>query len=298
MNSASEILERLLKLYPVKIVKEHFQNLDGSKQSEQLPEVVKKYPASAIEQFAFDNIGYTKQHVYIFRLNKKFDRTTFKRAEFPIAIKSEGKFDSDKFYKNKFTNYVFLCFPVIEYDVSLLNPLSQERVNFIQPTRVVISGQNVVVQTTIMEKKLDSYFPANRKVIDVIKRNGEDQFIGQIIKFFQKDYYIQSCDLNKGVKNLWHHDVVDSRYAKFKKSKSTTTETMDEEYTLKAQYPEIYKEIMAAPMNKTVFRYLRGDDKFSRTFMVDPSQGELSMAIFPENPDQIWNVINEILAGN
>jgi uncharacterized protein YrzB (UPF0473 family) len=298
MNSPSELLERLLKLYPVKVVKEHFLNLDSTKQSELIPEIVKKYPASAIEQFAFDKIGHTKQHVYIYRLNKKFDRTVFKKALFPIDIKSEGKFDSDSFYKNKFTNYVFLCFPVIEYDVSLMNPLVQERVNFIQPTRVVISGQNVVVQTTIMEKKLDSYFPEDRKVLDVIKRNGEDQFIAQIIKFFQKDYYIQICDLNKGVKNLWEHDVVDSRYVKFKKSKSTTTETMDEEYTLKAQYPEVYKQIMAGPMNKTVFRYLRGDDKFSRTFMVDPTQGELSMNIFPENTDQIWNVINEILAGN
>jgi hypothetical protein len=298
MNSASELLERLLKLYPVKTLKEHFLNLDGTKQSEIIPEIVEKHPASVIEQFAFDNIGHTKQHVYIFRLNKKFDRASFKKTDFPIAIKSEGKFDSDTFYKNKFTNYVFLCFPIIEYDVSLLNPLKQERVNFIQPTRVVVSGQNVVVQTTIMEKKLDSYFPEDRKVIDVIKLNGEDKFISQIFKFFEKDYYIQICDLNKGVKNLWENDVVDSRYAKFKKPKSTTTETMDEEYTLKAQYPEVYKQIMAGPMNKTVFRYLRGDDKFSRIFMVDPTQGELSMAIYPENPDQIWNVINEILAGN
>jgi hypothetical protein len=135
-------------------------------------------------------------------------------------------------------------------------------------------------------------------VIDLGKRNTEDLFIPKILDVFKAQCHVGICDLNKGVKAIWDGNSIDCTTVKYRKDKSTATEAMDEQYTLKAQMPEVYKDIITRPLNKMSFRPIVEGTGFSRHFMVDPGQGLLSMAIYPDDPDQTWNVINEILRHN
>lgn len=288
MNSSADLLQRLLKLYPVKVVKGQF-DVDSTTQAEQLPEITSKYSERAIVDFAIDNIGYTKQHTYIFRLDSNFSKAGFVRASFPIEVKKA--FDDGN-------NFIIIGFPVVEYDIALLDPYREVTLQFYQPTRITINERTVVIQTTIMEKKPVHYFPASVKAVELRKRNDEEAFINHILTYFRLNYRIEPCDINRGVKKLWEDDIIDSKHVRFKKATSMTTEAMDEGYTVKVQYPDIYTQITTSPLSKTVFKYLKDDDAFSRLFVADPSLGQLSMAIFPEHPNQTWNVINEILRNN
>jgi hypothetical protein len=288
MNSSADLLQRLLKLYPVKIVKGQF-DVDSTTQAEQLPEITSKYSEQSIVDFAIDNIGYTKQHTYIYRLDSNFNKTGFVRSSFPLEVKKafiEGG------------NFIIICFPIVEYDIALLDPYREVTIQFYQPTRITVNDRTVVVQTTIMEKKPVHYFSADIKAVELRKRNDEDNFIGDILTYFSLSHRVEVCDINRGIKKLWEDDIIDSKHVRFKKATSMTTEAMDEGYTVKVQYPDIYTQITTSPLSKTVFKYLKDDDEFSRLFVADPSLGQLSMAIFPEHPNQTWNVINEILRNN
>jgi hypothetical protein len=291
MNSASELLERLLKLYPAKLLKGKF-DVEGSTQAEKLPQIAANYSADVIRQFAIDKIGNTKQHTYIFRLGTKFVRKNFDVTDLPFKVSSEFHGDDG--------NYVLFCFPIVEYDVALLNPYQEFTVQFYQPTRIVVKNRILMVQTTIMERSASAYLPVDkkRKLVDIEKRNTEDDFIPKILAAFRLHSTVEVCDLNKGVKAMWAANTIDATSVKYKKDKSTATESMDEQFTVKADMPETYKDIITRPLNKMTFRPLNEADHFSRSFTVDPSKGEFSMNIYPEDPDQTWNIINEILRNN
>ena len=144
---------------------------------------------------------------------------------------------------------------------------------------------------------LDVYKRQDRKVIDIVKSTTTD-YTDVIVKHLSSEYVISTYDINKGIKHLWEKDKIDSRYAKWKKDKSTTTETMDEDYTLKKHYHAIYLDLIKSPLNKMVFKYLLGDGVFCDHFSADPSSGQISIPLYPGNANQITNVINEILANN
>ncbi len=82
------------------------------------------------------------------------------------------------------------------------------------------------------------------------------------------------------------------------KNRSTTTETMDESYTLKSQYPEVFQTIINAPLNKTIFKYLNDDELLPEHFTIDPSVGLISLPTFPKQLNQHQNVVREILSNN
>lgn len=289
MNSTTDLLERLLKLFPAKILKAQF-DVPGSTQAEKIPQIVAQFP-NAIVQFVTDKLGHTKQHSYIFRLGSKFDRSTFVPGDLPMKVVTEHRLDG---------NYVFDCFPVVEYQVALLNPYQEFTVNFIQPTRIVVKSKILIIQTTIMERSASAYLPidSTRRLIDIEKRNTEEVFIPTILDVFRKRYTVEVCDLNKGVKAIWDANTIDATSVKYKKDKSTATESMDEQCTVKKDMPATYADIVSRPLNKLAFRPLNEADHFSRSFTVDPSKGVFSMNIYPEDPAQTWNIISEILRNN
>jgi hypothetical protein len=290
MNSAPELLERLLKLFPAKVLKAQF-DVPGHTTAEKIPQIVASLPAESIKQFVVDKLGHTKQHSFIYKLGRSFDRGTFVPEDLPIPVVSEERVDG---------NYVFTCFPVVEYDVALLNPYEEFTVHFIQPTRVVVKGRILIIQTTIMERSAAAYLPDDRgrRLIDLAKRNTEDSFVPAILDVFRRRATTEVCDLNRGVKALWATNTIDATSVKYKKDKSTVTESMDEEFLLKRDEPNTYNDIITRPLNKMSFRSLNEGDNFSRSFTVDPSNGVFSMNIYPEDPAQTWTIISAILRNN
>lgn len=282
MNSAKQLSGRLIGLFPTKVVKEYF-SLDPQ-------EVVNNKNSDTIKTFAFNNINNTKQHIYFLQLNKKFNHKSFDPNGFPLEI-----------YKNDIANGLLICFHVVGFKVKILNDaensVTNEVIKFIQPILVTFQEKTIIVQMTILEKKLEHYVGGS-KIIDPIRSISEDEIITQITAFLSGQYEIGICDLNKGIKYLWDKDFIDSKHVKWKKNKSTAIETMDEEYTVKEQYIDLYNEMIKSPLNKTVFKYLKDDSEFVDHFTAEPSYGSISIPIFPKNPNQILNVVNKIISNN
>ncbi|TBO36376.1 hypothetical protein [Pedobacter kyonggii] len=287
MNSQSDLYKRLLKLYPVKIVKEVFDP-EGTTQAEIIEEIPINQPALAIRQFAIENHNYTKQHVYLYKINAAFNRAGFNLNAVPFDAESEIIQDG---------GYVFSFLPTVDYDVTLGDPYAETSLGFYQPTTLTIKGTSVIIQSTIMEKNLESYFPG-RKVYESKKIEGEDYFVSLLIANLETFYQVEALDFNKGIKSLWHDDSVDSKYAKWKKSSSTATESMDEEYTLKEKYPDLYKELIKAPLGRTIFKNIKDTENINSHFSADPTKGTITISIYPDDLDQTKNVINKILSNN
>lgn len=290
MNSATQLHERLLKLFSVKVVKEQFET-DATVQDEMLPEIASKYSAQAIKDFVVDKIGMTKQHSYVFKLGSKFDRSKFNPKDLPMQVLSELHQNQD---------YVFWCLPVVEYELALFPPGEQFTMQLYQPTRIVVAGKYLVIQTTILERSAKSYIevPKDQRLIEIQRRNTEDVFTQDIITIFRKMGLVSVCDLNKGVKAVWDGNSIDATSVSYRNDRATTTQAMDEQCTVKKDMPDTYKDLMERPLTRTIFRPLNEKDQFSRIFAVDPSKGFLRTSTYPEHPDQTWNIISEILRNN
>lgn len=290
MNSAAQLHERLLKLFPVKVVKDQFDP-DATVQAEMLPEIAANHSAQAIKDFVIDKIGLTKQHNYFFRLGSKFDRSKFPIGELPMQVISELHQDG---------NYIFFCLPVVEYDLAILPAGDQFTLQLYQPTRIVVRDKDLVIQATILERSASSYVdvPNDQKVFEVKRRNTEEVFIQDTIAVFRQNTTVAICDFNKGIKALWDGNTIDATSVSYRNDKAMTTQAMDENMTVKEHMPETYKDIVNRPLSRTIFRPKIEKDKFSRNFAVDPSKGILRTSTYPEDPAQTWNIINEILRNN
>ncbi|RZK33296.1 MAG: hypothetical protein EOO61_15565 [Hymenobacter sp.] len=256
-----------------------------------LPEIAANYSAAAIRDFVVDKIGMTKQHNYFFRLGSKFNRSKLERKDLPMEVISELHKDG---------NYIFFCLPVVEYDLALFPPGTQFTMQLYQPTRIVVSGKDVVIQTTILERSASSYMdvPKDQRLIEILRRNTEEVYIQKILDIFRKSNTIGILDLNKGVKAIWAGNSIDATSVSYRGDKALTTQSMDEKCTVKNDMPDTYKDIVKRPLSKTIFRPLNEKEQFSRNFTVDPSKGILRTSTYPEHPDQTWNIINAILRNN
>lgn len=288
MNSPKNLLSRLLKLYPVRMLKDSF-GPENSSQVDIIPEIIGSNTEDAIKSFACQNHNNTKQHIFLYKLDSNFNRANFIENDFPLHIEDESL--NEGIYK-------FRLLPIIDFNVVILNPFEETTLKFYQPVTVYVHNNDLIIQTTIMEKNIDSYFPGGRRVVDVKKANSDDYIVEKVVEYFNGRYNVTLNDLNRGIKALWRNDLIDSKYAKWKKERSTTTEAMDEEYTLKEQYPEVYENLMLSPLGKTVFKYKVNDDLIAKHFTADPTRGSLSFATYPENHNQIDNVIIQILSDN
>lgn len=288
MNTNGDLLNRLLRLFPVRFIKAYF-NAEGSIQDEIIPNIIQHNTQVVIRNFSVNNFNNTKQHVYFFSIDRNFNRNNFDPDDFPLEILDETVSQN---------SYQFKCLPVVDFNTVVTNPFEEATIRYFQPTIITIRRRQVIIQCTILEKNLNYLFGADRKVVDVTKTNDEEHNINSIKDYFSQDYGVIPTDLNNGIKHLWDTDVIDSKYAKWKKARSSATEAMDEGYTLKTQYPDVYENLMNSPLNKTIFKYLRNDDLFCSHFTADATKGQLSIPLFPDTEHQINNIINEILSNN
>jgi hypothetical protein len=280
MNTRRQISDRLIKLFPVKVAKELF-NTDVAK-------IIIEHTDEVINDRCYSNLYYTKQHIYIYHLDKNFDKKTFDTNGFPVEILKTDERDG-------ITTYI--CRKLVTFNVTTINPYNQVKIKFYQPLIITLNKRHLIIHTTILEKSISSYFE-NVKVVEATREVNEEELIGEIRAFFEQFYRANYCDINKGIKEIWENDLIDSKQVKFKKNKSTSTEVMDEDFTVKEHYPDVYKQLVKSPLNKTVFKYLKDDGLFIDHFTADPSLGRLSFPLFPKTPNQINNVIQTILAHN
>lgn len=289
MNSQSSLLKRLLRSYPVKAVKEHF-SITGESQDSAIDSIVVSNSAAAIKDFAYSHFNYTKQHIYVYSLGKNHNFKSLKTGDIPHEIIKQSTAANE---------HLVFCLAEVTFEVISLHlgNAAPVKVKFYQPVLIHAIGRYLVIRLTVLESKLTPFFPSNATLFNLTKAVDEKAIIADVLPAFVHASPMKA-DLNKGVKQLWESDVVDSREVKFKKATSVSKEVMDEEFMVKDKLPDVYKQLMAAPLNKTIFKYKKEDGYICDHFVCDPSNGEIGIPLYSKDDQQVQNIINEIIRNN
>lgn len=284
MNSSREILKRLLRSYPVAALKGDFESAD-LKQGDLIDWIATNKSQAVVKDYCKDNFDLTKQHVYCFSVD---DPITFKIE----LLGQSADYEFDK--KARDVSYVY--FVPVTYSVFNLDKKAEEELKFLCPVKVTIKGSTVLLRVSLLERNADAYYAD--KVVTLDKTNDEAAIVESFEQFVRsKGIELDRIDLTKGIKELLRKDIVDFSSVKFRKSRSVTTEAMDEAYTVKKQYPDVYKEIMKGPLDRTICKFLE-PKKYMSHFRVEPEIGRLAFSIYPSTTAVYGTIIKLILDNN
>ncbi|TPN84054.1 hypothetical protein [Aquimarina algicola] len=277
-----KLLFRLLEAFPVKVLKQHF-SLNEVKREKLIIKIMTSFSEAEIISFCFQNFGFLKQHIYVVSPNHKLQSNW---TPVPKYFVSNAQIEGQKAYNLLFT---------ATYDVFNSSKNQKEQIHFYVPTQIRSYEGYLIISINILERSISNY--NGDTLVLLTKRLDESMYIDQINESLPKGISVVSSDLNKGIKALWHEDYVDAAYVKFKKSKSTSTEAMDEANTLKVIYPDVYQKIMASPIDKKVLKVL---DKTSvvKRFAIEPFKGKISISRFSDTNNAIVELVNLILSKN
>ncbi len=289
MNSPTELNSRLLRLFPVEVLKKEFQ-LTKKTRDEIIEEIVRSQSSAAIEVFVKNNFEYTKQHVFLYKGSKGFQ---------DLFSNSPSILGGTKSTISKASGTIFTLINQ-EHEVILApgttTNYSKKIINYPQPCKIEIEKDLLKVRLTILERN-----PANSlQKFNVVKfKRIKDDFsiIERIVADYSKNLIqLNVVDINKGIKWLWDKDYIDAKYVKYKRHSSTATETMDEDFTLKVKYPGRYSEIIQTPLRKHAFRFLI-DTQDHCDFETDPTGGQIAFNKY-SSKTQVNNVIDKITSNN
>lgn len=289
MNSDKDLIYRLLRLMPVSELKQLVADSKGKNQVELISEVQNSQTLEDVKKEIVKQYGHLKQHVYIYTL-----RRTSKGTHVKSLLKDHFMEVGMKHYF--FQKCTFTVKGIYEGTSggNLSNRLEPIHVEFLQPCMLKIENNRLVVCFTILEKSISSYLP-DYKIYETTVDLKEENSLCEIEAQLKGSIVIE--DLNKGIKYLWEKDIIDSKYVTFKKTASLSREIMDEELTYKETYPDDYKNVLNAPLQKTTFRITNSQFDMC-DFLTVPSDGMISFNKFPENKNQIENVITQIIKNN
>ena len=283
MNSERNLLKRLLKAYPVKVLKDTF-NITGLSQNEIIEEVLNTNSPLIVKNFAFTNFTHLRQHVYIYNINGVMDNTWI--------------CDNDVLHNhtnitptNRTLNLLFKA----TYKVYNPQISATEDVFYYTPVQIKIINTKFIISINIQERDATSLFQS--VVFSINKDMMDEEIIKYIVERMPLTASLTKLDINKGIKQLWEENFIDAASVKYKKARSTSTEVMDEEFTLKTTMPDIYNALLNAPLQKNIFKILEREDIISH-FTTEPSNGKLSFTKFPENINSIPDLIDLILTRN
>lgn len=288
MNNERQLNERLLGLFPTVKLKEVFA-AKGKKESV-LEEVAAKQDSVALNDFVCAYFGLTRQHVFLRKCREANPKAT--------AGKLSGLGKSLKSVHSETESVVFKLL-TLRYEVYLNDPVEIASIEFLWPVKFVVQKERVCIHMTIMEKKIASYFDAKRHPTLATRGLDDCAVLLQVEEAMGgPSSGLEVLDINKGTKALWENGRIDAMSSRWKKSKSTTSETMDQGYLLKRDHPEAYKALKNAPLLKTAFKVLSPGEDFPEHFAADPQQGELIFSTFSENQRTVENVVREVLRLN
>lgn len=288
MNSNADIYFRLLNIFPAALLKSHFQ-IGNQPKHLVLADILSNHAESAIFDFIVANLNFTKQHVYVYELvsgRPKINTPILNNVE---PVSSDGKDGTTTVRYFIETNSDII-------DTSVYKP--GVLTNY-WPVTINYSKATVIVKITTMEHKTQEY--GGVQIIDLGRKLSEgDVKKGIEQSLIDSKLVIKPIDLNKGVKYLWENDKVDAKFGRWRRANSTSSEVMNENYTLKKAMPDVYKEMMGAPLERNIFAFEDGyDDKnLPSHFTVEPETGIVSFTLYPPSVDANDNVLDLILSNN
>jgi len=285
MSQNRDLYKRLLNLFPAALLRNHF-NAHG-KMTDILEAITGNNTQASIRDFVHAHHNATRQTIYIFELSRRMQASHL--TDFPFTV-----------VKQQGTGNVFsgLSLIDVDYEVYLGNPPDTAERTFYQPMYFANSANHFIVQMTKLDISIKALYSDDRNPKLSKITNGETDTIKTLSEYLSEEFGGLAMDLNRGIKYLWEKDWIDCTKIQFRLDSATTITTMNESLTFKEQYPEEYEKIMEMPIEKSTWKYLKGDDYFCRGFMADPSKGMLSFSSFPETENQIKNVIEKVLQHN
>ena len=284
---ANEKLSRLLHLYPVEVLRIAW-DLKGVK-AEIVTQVAKDASRDEIEGFCRVHQGRTKQRVILLdnlAENFKAFGDPLLGPKMPVFIKRTSQ-RLEEFYLLD-----------VSYTAIVGPPYTEQRVDFLWPVSVTVDAATVQLTFTMMEKNIGTYLGAQVNAYGVKKDLDEDGVIALLAGALDDPSMVKRADINKGVKELWEAGTIDAAHSRWKASKATLTETMDEKCFLKKDDHNAYQRAMKAPLLKTVLHTMDLEKKFPPVFTVVPCDGELAVTRYPDTPEEVANVVGAILSLN
>lgn len=278
---------RLLNLFPVKNLAEM---IDGQKTSKDtiITSILSRTNSGETIAWVNKNFEIARHHVYFFSSSKHINCVPNK---FSLLGTKPSALDARE--------CLFLL--DLTYQVVIRtseNTFKEIPIVFKWPVKIEFLGKVILVKMIIMEKKIDAYLDDSERRINDTRDLEEADILTGAQKALHGVCTVDPLDLNKGIKTLWDADMIDSREVKYKKSVSTTTETMDDKRYVKRDLAAQYKELIKVPLLKTIFDAMDETKRLSDHFRADSTAGVVTFPVFSENPQQPKNVVREILKNN
>jgi len=273
---------RMMRSFPVQSIREHWEISDTGRESVIRAALHKN--AEKINDFVASCFSLTRQHVRIYRGHGTgFPDTDFAGKSPLVTRYIEG--GQERFYLRD-----------LLFTVTLDDPLEPASIMFSWPVRVLDIPPYICLCCTTMEQQISTHFPG-RPVLRQYRLLTEGELAIEFIRY-RGAAGIPHVDINKGIKSLWSQDLIDAYQAEFKKERSTANEVMDEEFLVKRNSPELFKEMISAPLMETCFAFVSKKELYVDHLRAFPRMGELHFPIHSKNREGIDNVIRSILHWN
>lgn len=277
---------RLLNLYPATTVKDHRHVTEPGTKDDAIEAVVdNSEDVEELLEFVVTYFGRLHQHVYVFRWDGEELDPEAPFNEPPIRTVAEDD-ERHHYYLLRRT-----------YELVLDDPLEYSQLDFSWPVKIVEAPDHLRVHFTIMAKSPAAYVGGDRGIVRAIPHPKEDSLLEGLQMTAGIGEHASLMDLNRGVKALWDADEIDSPAVKYKRARATSKDVMDEEFLVKADDPERYRELWDKPLFKTTFVFL-GEDDCVDYFNIDPSNGKVTFRRYSATDDCVDNVIRTIVEAN
>lgn len=278
------ISERLLDLFPADTLRV-FEEAEGSPtKAERIDAILDRATEADLRRFVSDHFGRLHQHVYVLA----------REGDGDIALEQPfgGAFEVRDVDEERHAFYL----ETLTHQLVIDSPLEHRQLRFAWPLKVVEAPDHVRVHFTIMNKSPQAYMEDGRRVVSSSPAPRESQLLEQFRAVSGIDA-AQDLDLNRGVKALWDAGEYDAPSVKYKRTRATSKDVMDEAFMVRSHDPDLYEELQDKPLFGTTLRFM-DDDPCIDYFFVNPTNGFLRFRRYSATNECVDRVIRRIVAAN
>jgi hypothetical protein len=286
-NDHTNLTARLMGLYPLEIIKQEYTQTGRS--DTVYAAIAKNNTLRDLEEDAIRMFGYTRQHCYFFPHSEK-DLTKHHTDFFAKEL-----VHTKNIHKQEKSLLVVEYLLNLHYNfLELNNRTNDERkLKYFWPVKIIFWEKIMEVRLVIMERFMKSTESSVYRGRDF----EEEDVVRLAIAGSATTDLRQPLDLNKGIKSLWHDQIIDAIEVAHKSSSSVDRATMDHGLTFRATYPDRYAKMIKDPLRKMSF-YNWKEKSWPYAFAIDASTGFLAFPRFQSSVESVDLLVNELLNRN
>lgn len=284
-NPSPDEVSNLLALFPKRDLKNRWPEHRANK-DEMTVDIASNSEFSDVSNFVWKNLHHCKQYIHFFRHD--IELHNLPDSVLPPSQPLRRTKGEDK------RNYLYILRTT--YTVHLIDPYQRANVTFLWPVKVSVTEDHLYVSFVKLVKNMRSRF-GDRFLTDDGKSLSRSSVIGSLGFQMESKGGINTLDLNKGIKSLMEEHIIDAKKARVRRSRSTRTESMDQEYTLKDDLSnEEYREIQDNPLLNSRFEVIKNGIDIDK-FTCNPTEGIINFHRFSEGYDSN-DLVRKVLRHN